>query len=248
MFSNDLTINALIIAALVVGAITFILGIGLFVMWVKYSLFKRDNSINATGGQLTQWIFNKNNVDAQITSSFFYSKYWNHNKRRNTYKLRPWTHNRKSIWTMMEASQQAYATVIRQKKTKTFWYAFRLPQLISFAGTLVGIGLIAWGITALKESGHGSINWSNASWGIYVKISIGLSVIMLASMYSQVWRAALLKKHVIPLIKDSGLNDYELKAIQRIFTWALLYAVANAILQTIRVITEILSSRNNNNN
>ena len=247
MFSTDLTINALIIAALVVAVITFILGIGLFVMWIKYSWFKRENSINATGGQLTQWIFNNNNVDAKIQSSFFYSKYWNHNKRRGTYKLRPWTMNRRSIWTMMEASQQAYVTVIREKKKKTFWYAFRLPQLISFAGSLVGIGLMAWAITGLKESGHG-INWSNASWGVYLKISLGLSIVMLASMYSQVWRATLLKKHVLPLIKNSGLNDYELKAIQRIFTWALLYAIANAILQSIRVVVELLSNRNNDNN
>ena len=247
MFSKDFTINALIIAALVVAAITIVLGFGLFVMWIKYSLFKRNNSINATGGQLTQWIFNNNGINAEIRSSFFYSKYWNHNKRRNTYKLRPWTMGRKSIWTMMEAAQQAYVTVIRGKKKKTFWYAFRLPQIISFAGTFAGIGLIAWAITGLKESGH-VIDWSKVSWGIYLKISLGISVVMLASMYAQVWRAAVLKRNVVPMIKKSGLNESELKAIQRIFTWALLYAIANAILQSIRVIVEILSKKNNNDN
>lgn len=235
--------KGLIWTALAIGIIVFILGFGLFVLWIRYSLVKRNNSLNYTGADVTGAIFNKTGINVEIKNSLFYSKYWNHNKKRGTYRLRPWTYSRKSIWTMMEASQQAYATTIRETDKAQFWIAFRLPQLVMSIGGLIGIALTFWGVWAITSN---NVDPYSASWKTWSLIISGLSIIALSSIYATCWRAWCLKKNVVPLIKDLGFSEYELKAIQRIFNWAFLYSIANAILQTLRVILSIADSRNSN--
>ena len=235
----------LIWTAIAVGAITFVLGIGLFVMWIKYSWIEKENSLNYSGKDLTEKIFSENNINVEIKRSLFYSKFWNHNKRKQTYRLRNWTYDRRSIWTMMEASQQAYATTIRETNKKQFWIAFRIPQLVMMFGGLLGVGLTAWGIhtiateaTSIKEG---------ANWKTYSLIIIGMSVLFAASIYATCWRAWCLKKNVLPLIQNIGFNQHELKAIQRIFNWAFLYSIANAILQTINLALSTMNRSDSSN-
>lgn len=235
--------SILLIAAMIVGAFVFILGMGLFVMWIKYSWIERNNSLNYTGRDLTERMFHDNGINPEIKSSFFYSKYWNHNAKRNTYRLRPWTHDRRSIWTLMEAGQQAYATIIRNTKKKEFWLAFRMPQLIMWAGGLVGAGLIAYGWYAYENL---AIGHSASFWNTWVWIALGFLVLLTSMTYATCWRAWQLRKHVVPMISNIGFAEHELRAIQSIFNWAFLYAFANAILQTIRIALEIAEKANQN--
>lgn len=238
-------VQGLIWAAVVVGALTFILGIGLFVLWIKYSLIEKENSLDYTGRDLTEKIFEKSGISPTIKKSLFYSKYWNHNKRKNTYRLRPWTHNRRSIWTMMEASQQAYATTIRETNKKQFWIAFRVPQIVMMVGGLIGFALIMWTVhivTSTVDEIHNATSWKD--WSMLI---VGISIIGASSMYAICWRAWCLKKNVTPMISDLGFNAYELKAIQRIFNWAFVYSIANAILQTINVILSAMDRNNQGN-
>ena len=230
------TNEVILILGGVVGLLTTVAGLGLFVMWIKYSWIKRSNSQNYTGADLTNVMFQNEGQNYEIRSSFFYLKFWNHNKRRNTYKLRPWTHDRRSVWTMMEASQQAYASIIREKHPKTFWTAFRLPRLVSMGGAIIGVGIMVWGIKAAVDLGSLE-NWNFEAW---LKVSIGISVVLVSVAYATVYRAYVLKKNVVPLLEKTGLNQYELDSIQKIFNWALVYAIANAIWQTIRIVGEVL--------
>lgn len=227
-------------AAIVVGAFVMILGLGLFVMWIRYSWIERNNTLNITGGELTQKIFQDHGLNPEIKSSFFYSKYWNHNARRNTYRLRPWTHDRRSLWTMMEASQQAYATTIRNTNKREFWLAFRLPQLVMWAGGLIGGGLIAYGIYGYEKAGTPSQNF----WDTWFWMVMGTLILIIAMTYATCWRAWKLKKNVVPMISKVGFAEHELRIIQSIFNWAFLYAFANAILQTIRIALEIAQKIN----
>lgn len=238
--NHDSGMAALIILAIIFGAAVFVVGMGLLIMWIKYSLIRRNNSANYTGRDLTEKLFAQNGQSHDIKSSFFYAKYWNHNKRRGTYKLRPWTHNRKSLWTMMEASQQAYATIIRESNPKTFWMAFRLPQIVSLAGALIGFGFIAWGIYGVGLTTD-LIDWN---WGTWFKVSLGFSIALLALMYASIYRAYVLKKNVPPMLEGSGLSQEEIKIIKRIFNWALAYAVLNSILQLIKI---AIDAKNENN-
>ena len=235
IWGNDTLFNILMWLALGLSLFVGILGIGLFVMWIKYSWMNQHNSMNYTGKDLTQKMFQKYGVNAEIKSSFFYSKYWNHNERRNTYKLRPWTHDRQSLWTMMEASQQAYATIIRKTNKRDFWAAFRLPQLVGWIGGLLGMALVVWAFYGLEKL---DIN-SNGDWQFWVKVSLGFSVTFTAVAFSVVRRAYLLKKNVVPMIADMGFQESELRVIQQIFNWAYIYAWANAILQLIRMVMDI---------
>lgn len=246
-FKDNWFMEVLFIFAICAGVFVFLTGMGLFIMWIKYSWLERTNSAGYTGETITQDIFDNNDVSVEIKSSYFYAKYWNHNKRKNTYRLRGWTFRRSSIWTMMEASQQAYATVIREKKTKTFWGAFRLPKLISFGGSLIGFGIIAWVFYSAKETGLTNI--STYSWDMWLKISLGLSIALLTMLYAMVYRAYTLKKNVVPMLrKSTKLSEDELIKIQRIFKWAFIYAIGQSLLQTLRVILEIFSESSSKKN
>ena len=232
--------EVIIILLVIAGIMVFISTIGLFVMWIKYSWIKRNNSKDFTGEEITKKLFQENHINPKIKKSFFYVKYWNHKKKTNTYKLRPWTYSRKSIWTMMEASQQAYATIIRQTNKKTFWLVFRIPQIIAIGGLLIGSGIIFLGLETTKQVGTSiDINW---------KTILGISIVIFTIIFSLVWRSWLLRKNVPNLIKNCGLNKYELNAIKKIFTWFLVYAIAQAILQIIRIILRVAEMYNNKSN
>ena len=235
--------TGLSIAAIVVGSIVFIASIGIFVCWIYYSWMRRENSMNYTGRDLTQKLFDNEGLNTTIKNSLFYAKFWNHNKRKDTYRLRPWTHNRRSIWTMMEASQQAYATIIREKKPSEFWIAFRLPRIIGFAGIIIGVALITWAIHA--AGGFAEFNGGVGEW---IKISIGISVVAVTMAYTTIWRAYVLRKNVPPMLEQTGLNEYEINAIKKIFTWALVYSIAQAILQSIKLAMQVMGESKSANN
>lgn len=208
-------------------------------LWIKYSLIRSSNSLNVTGGQVTQEIFRRNGVSAEIRPRWFYVKYWNHNKRRNTYALRPWTNDRKSIWTMMEATQQAYATTIRETNKKAFYLAFRLPNIIGIVGSIVGtilIALVIWKSDSLKDAYK------------YTGIGLGISVMVVTQSISCVWKASKIRKNAVPLIKDLGFQPDELKQIQFIYNFFYFLAIVRAIYETIKLIIKIAQKVNEKSN
>ena len=144
---------------------------------------------------------------------------------------------------MMEASLQAYATIIREEKPKTFWGVFRLPKLISIGGLIIGAIIAGWGIVLANKTG--SLN--DASWHHWARVILGTTIMFLSILYAQAYRAYILRKNVMPMIENVGFNQYELNAIKRIFTWALVYAIAQALLETIKLIIQISSKGRNNN-
>lgn len=224
------------IAICVLAGIVLLLSIGIAIMWIKYSLIERNNSKNWTGEDATKWIFNKTGmVNVEIKSSIFYMKYWNYNKRRGTYKLRPWTFNRRSIWTLMEAAQQAYASSIRATKGKTFWLLFRLPGIIRAIGVIGGIALMYLG---LKDS--------TQDWSDWTLVAIGVIVIFISFLIAECGRLWVLWRNVPKLLKESGLTEAELKAINRIYFWRFVYSVAAVILEIVKLVLQIMSKYNNN--
>lgn len=223
--------------AAALGGVVAIFGIAFLVVWIKYSWIKNNNSLNVTGGQLTEEIFKRNGVSAQVRPRWMYVKYWNHNKRRDTYALRPWTYERKSIWTLMEATQQAYATTIRQTKPKTFYLAFRMPNLIGIVSSLVGVGIIAYMIYKNDEI---------SGWKDFTILGLAISIIVVGQATSFLWRAAHIKKHAIGLIRDLGFTDQELRQIQFIYTFVLAMAIARMIYELIKLAFKIARSVNQN--
>ena len=224
------------------GALLLLLSLGIAIMWVYYSWIRRNNSKNYTGKEISEFIFKKAGMNPEIKSSFFYVKYWNLNKRKNTYRLRPWTMNRRSIWTMMEASQQAYASTIRETKGKTFWLIFRLPVILRVAGALVSALFIYLG---LKTFDGGISNMNTKTWLLF---SVAISVLLISYTIADVGKVYVLWKNIVPLLKDSGLDEKELKAINRIYFWRMVYAIVVVILEVIKLVVQLLNSKNANNN
>ena len=243
---KPLTSTEEIITWVLIGfaALALLLTLLLGIMWIYYSWIKRSNSKDYTGKDITEYIFQKTGTEVEVVSAWMYLKYWNYNKRRNTHKLRPWTHNRKSIWTLMEASQQAYATSIRKDNAKQYWLIFRIPGILRFIGVIAG-GLLFY--MGLKGLGDGSINSiQDIELKNWIWIGLGTTVILLAYTIADVGRVFLLWKNVKPLLADSGLNEKELKAINRIFFWRLMYSLVIVIIELIKLALKVAQALNKN--
>ncbi len=232
--------SSLVAAYIVIGfsIAVILLSIGLFTMWIYYSWIRRTNSKDFTGKTITEYMFKQAKVDVEVKKSWLYIKYWNYNKRRATHKLRPWTYNRQSIWTLMEAAQQAYATTIRQSKSKQFWMIFRLPNIFKGIGVIGSIGLFYLGLKGVPSGGDLALR----DW---IWVSLGLAVLFISYTIADAGRVFILWKNVVPLLKDSGLNEKELKAISRIYFWRLVYSVVVVILELIKTAIEISRQANN---
>lgn len=236
MIFENIIPNILIYTIIVFSVIAFIFGIIIFVSWIKHSWINRENSLNYTGADLTKHIFRNNNINAEVKSSFWYAKYWNHNSRRNTYKLRPWTHSRKSLWTMMEASQQAYATVIKNNNKRKFFIVFRLPFIINIISLLVSVALVFY---ATKNLNSFSDIWK-AGISVWSFIIFSVVILFLSASYSVTYRSYTLKKNVVPMIKSIGFLPHEIETIQKIFNLVFIYSFLIAIIDTLWLILDVI--------
>lgn len=229
---------SILVAFLGLTALMLFLTLMLAFLWIYYSMIRRNNSKNWTGRDMTEYVFNKAGMNVDIKSSFFYIKYWNYNKRKGTYRLRPWTHNRRSIWTLMEAAQQAWASSIRQERGKLFWLVFRLPfiwRVLGFVGAVV--------IFVLSLRGA---NFDDGlSTGRWIGIAAGVSVLFIGYLIADAGRIFYIKKNVVPFIRDCGLEEREIKAINRIYLWRLIYSVAAVIIELIKLALKIANEVNN---
>ncbi len=247
--SNPIIWTIIIVISLVF-LVMLVAGIAIFYLWIKHSWIRRNNSKNFTGEDVSRKILDKGGLkNTKIFSSFLYVKYWNFNKRKNTYRLRPWTHNRRSVWTMMEASQQAWVATLRGANKKQYWMIFRLPIVFKIIGAIVGIVTSAMAYSLINKSGGWDGLQGNKSKQIlfWLDLSIGFSVGAILFMVAEVGKIYLIRKNVVPYIEKMGLNQEELKTIKRIYNWRMVYAVAQAILEIIKLLLRIAARLNEAN-
>ncbi len=237
----NLTGKDLIIAYVIlgIGIAVLLLSLGLFIMWIYYSWIRRGNSKGYTGEDITKYMFKTTKTKATVVSSFFYIKYWNFNKRKATHKLRPWTFKRKSLWTLMEASQQAYATTIRGTKGKQFWIIFRLPTLFKIIGVIGAALTFYFGMKGIESIDQATLtNW--------VWFSSAFAILLISYTFADAGKVFVLWKNVVPMLEDSGLTKMELKAINRIFFWRLVYSIVIVIVELAKTVFEVAQQANRN--
>ena len=243
---NDPAWQGALIALYTLAGVAFLTSMVVFVQWIRYSWIRKNNSLDYTGRDVTQALFNNAGISKEIKSSMWYAKYWNSGKKGTYYRLRPWTHDRKSIWTVMEASRQAYAEITRSTDKKRYWLAFRLPSVLNIGGTLVAAAIASIGIIEVRELKAGE-TLSVKAW-----ISFGAAVSMLFTItsISYCWANYALMKHVLPILRPLGFQEEELRAIKSIFVWlfisALVYAIYNTVQTILRVVAATSKSSNSN--
>ncbi len=232
------------IAILVFAAIVFVLSMVVLAVYIKTSWIERNNSQDITGGELSRKILDEEGMkDVEIKPSIFYIKYWNHSKFRKTFRLRPWTVNRKSIWTMTEAAQQTVVSTWRRKKGRmgVAFSIFRIPTIINIVSVFLSIFAIAYMITKFKSGGSMDLNSSEGKRAITI-IVVTFGIIALLISWSDVLKLSIIRKHVTPILLKQGFNEKEMRAFKLIYTSRLVLSIAVAIYNTLRVILQIVAT------
>lgn len=223
--------EGLVWTLIVLSSILSFLGIALLTVYIYYSWIRRENSKNWNGEHVSRFILDQGELqDVQVVSSFFYYKYWNFNKRRRTFKLRPWTVQRRSIWTIMESAQQAYASTLRSKKSFQFWLLFRIPTIVVILAWIVAGGIFWFSFTKVE-------NDSDMKWAL---ISIGILIVAAGLTTAESLRIWILFKNVPPLLEKAQFTPEEVKAVRNIYLWRFAFAFVNAIMRLIQLIIQIV--------
>ncbi|NQZ29077.1 MAG: zinc metallopeptidase [Mycoplasmatales bacterium] len=238
---NDKLLVSLIIMLIVVATIILIMSLVVFAIYIKTSWIERENSKNITGGELARKILDEEGMDnVKIKPSYFYIKYWNHSKRKNTFRLRPWTVNRRSIWTMTESAQQTIVSTWRKNngRMRTAFTIFRIPTIINIASLVISIGLIIYIYLNFHSNGSFSIN--SPKWRKTIVIFIvGFTFAATLVAWADVVKLSIIKKHVIPILEKQGFTDNEIKLFKLIYTSRLFLIIAIAIYRTLELMTQI---------
>lgn len=213
-----------------VGVLAVISLIVVAFYWIKYSWVRKTNSQNLDGMMVTRKVLeNSALANVEIKKSMMYAKYWNHNKKKGTYRLRPWTHDRQSLWTIMEATSQAYASSVRENKSKEFWLLFRLPSIIRTVAILIAL-----------LAGYLLLN-SGASIGIFVTAIIG--IVTIPFLIANCGAFYMLMENAMPLVRTLGLTDEEVKIIKKIYVIRFVFAVVATVLDLMRLAIQLSESR-----
>ena len=242
--TNDKLLYGLMIALIIAFVAVLIMSLVVFAVYVKTSWIERENSKNMTGGELTRKILNEEGMaDVEIKPSYFYAKYWNHSKRKNTFRLRPWTIRRRSIWTMTEAAQQTVVSTWRRKKGRmgTAFTIFRIPTIISVASVILSIGTIIYMFLKFRTGEGIAVNSPEGRKTIAIVI-IAFTFIATLTAWADVLKLSIIKKHVTPILEKQGFTDKEIKLFKLIYTSRLILAIAVAIYNTLRLILQIAAS------
>lgn len=236
----------------VIGLILVIVTLIWFVVWIKYSWVKRNNSANLTGGQLSEVYLKKYGVNAKrirvknkgdgsitrvnVEPKFFYlSPYLVHD---NTLSLRllPWTYHRSSIYTLAMAMESTWA-VSSSKSTRfnSFWWDFARKISLIF----VLIPLVFAAIFALAPY----LNWSGFvsanSNVIAIVLSVLGAVFLIAFSVSQLVFYSKSRKEITKNL-EGILQPNEIKAISFIFQIKFVYYLIRMIYEVLRFILQIL--------
>ncbi|TCG11097.1 zinc metallopeptidase [Mycoplasma todarodis] len=243
-WQHDKLLMGLTIALLIAFAAVLIMSIVVFVVYVKTSWIERENSKNVTGGDLARTILNEEGMsDVEIKPSYFYAKYWNHSKRKKTFRLRPWTVNRRSIWTMTEAAQQTVVSTWRRKKGRmgTAFTIFRIPTILSVISVILSIGTLIYVYLKFRTGDGLAINSSEGKKTIAILI-IAFTVIATLTAWADVMKLSIIRKHVTPILQKQGFTEKEMRLFKLIYTSRLILAIAIALYNTIRLMLQIAAS------
>ncbi len=245
---SHITSHPILLTAIIVVSISILFAIAaaiaVAIIYIKTSWVDRGNSKNLTGGELARKILDKNGMKSTtLKPAWIYIKYWNHSKRKDTFKLRPWTVNRKSIWTMTEAAQQTVVSTWRSQHGKLgmAFKIFRFPTLIKILASLLAFasaGITFW----LLHSQKIVLNTPKDLAKIAGILSFILLLIASLIAWADVLKLAIIRKKVTPHLLEQGFNKKEIKAFRMIYTSRLVLAIAIAILTTIRMILRLISS------
>ncbi|NQZ65854.1 MAG: zinc metallopeptidase [Mycoplasmatales bacterium] len=234
--SKDETIVAwTTFAFLILALIIFIL---LITTWIYYSWIRKNNSKGYTGKEITEEISKKANINMEIKNSWFYVKYWNYNKRKNMYRLRPWTYSRNSIWTIMEATQQVYVTTIKLKKKKEIWLVFWIPVILRVTGYIFAVIFLFIGIKDFKELEKENSNWlDNIKW-----LWIGIAMLTIFSFHTiaDILRIIVIRKNVLSILKEMKFTNEEISSINKIYICRLIYSITAFFLEINKLIIKII--------
>ncbi len=225
--------NGALVIAQVFLVLALIIIVAFIFMWLIHSRIKKNNSKDFTGKTITEYIFNKEEVEVNYKESYLYVKFWNYYKKKKIYRLRPWTASKKSIWAIMDASQQAYvATVVEKNEKKQLWNIYWIPLIIVIIGYIFcGVFLVVDPKTFKNFQSLKGVNWT------WLGLAIG-SVIFSHAMADCV-RIITVWKKVIPLLRESGLTDNELKRINIIFFLRSLLSIVSYFLTVKKIFVKL---------
>ncbi|TCG11074.1 hypothetical protein [Mycoplasma todarodis] len=218
--------QVILVLALII-AVTFIL------MWIYNSKIKKGNSKDFTGKSLTKHIFDKREVEVNYKESYLYVKFWNYYKKKKIHKLRPWTASKKSIWTLMDASQQAYVTtVIERNEKKQLWGIFWAPLITVIVGyVLCGVFLVVDTQTLKNFETLKGVNWT---W-----MGLAIASVIFSHSIADFIRIVTVWRKVMPLLKETGLTDKELKTINAIFFLRSLLSIISYFLTVKKIFVKL---------
>ncbi len=217
----------------VVLILALIISIAFILMWIYNSKIKRGNSKDFTGKSLTKHIFDKREVEVVYKESYLYVKFWNYYKKKKVHRLRPWTASRKSVWTLMDASQQAYVTtVIERNEKKQLWGIFWAPLITVIVGyVLCGVFLVVDAKTLKNYQTLKGVNWT---W-----MGLAIASVIVSHAIADFTRIVTVWRKVMPLLKETGLNDNELKRINVIFFLRSLLSIISYFLTIKKIFVKL---------
>ncbi len=232
---NQMTYDAKV--ALIISQVFFVLALIIFIsfilMWIYNSKINKKNSKDFTGKTITEYIFDKRGVEVNYKENYLYVKFWNYYKKKKIHKLRPWTASRKSIWSIMDASQQAYVTtVVEKKEKKNMWNIYWTPLIIVIFGyVLCGVFLVVDTKTFKNFDSLKGVNWL---W-----LGLAISSIIFTHTIADFIRIITIWKNTMPLLKDSGLTEKELKRINVIFFLRSLLSIISYFLTVKKIFVKL---------
>ncbi|CAM9100346.1 hypothetical protein [Mycoplasma todarodis] len=219
--------------AQVILILALIISIAFILMWIYNSKIKRKNSKDYTGKDITNYIFDKRGVEVNYKESYLYVKFWNYYKKKKLYRIRPWTASRKSLWTLMDASQQAYVTTaIERNEKKQLWGIFWAPLIIVIVGyVLCGVFLVADAKTLKNYETLKGVNWT---W-----MSLAIASVIFSHSIADFTRIVTVWRKVMPLLKETGLTKRELITINVIFFLRSLLSIISYFLTVKKIFVKL---------
>ncbi len=234
----------------IVGLVMMVTAIVYFIYWIKHSWIHRGNSHNYTGSDFsvkTMRAFGvKKNIEVRSRYFFGGYKFWNYSKARKALTLKPWTARRRSLWTLNEASENAYyATLVEKSAKRRLLYKFSasLSGLLICLVFILGIMIM---IPIFQNTNASTFQVNGVIWVLNI---IYTAVILIAIWISVLWYIEIvkvMKPFLKKCVKNGELTEQEATIIRRIQKIRLFYAIVVAIYNAIQLAIRIMQKYQEN--
>lgn len=211
-------------------------------VYIYYSWVRRKNEEKQQGFDAARKVFNKaGNTNVKIVSSLLIFKWWNYSKRKNVFKLRPWTHNRTSYWTLMDASSQAYLADVKFNKKDKHFSMYTFPLILRIISIVCGaLAIIVAIIAPFVVPGNEDYKGKDL---ILPYLLIAAAVWVIGSAIGSLNKSKELRKNLLPMFKGI-ISDSEARSIKRVLVFKWMFAWSSLILSITSIPTlfaEIIS-------